>query len=92
MYVEGGKTPMVALDRLADFRIALFANLALQASIRGMQRVTSKPARAGAYPGDRAHHVRLDTPKPCRRDRGHAVDHFVTTPLVEALFRAATSA
>ncbi|HEX2771527.1 MAG TPA: isocitrate lyase/PEP mutase family protein [Micromonosporaceae bacterium] len=36
--VEGGQTPTVPLDRLADFRIAIFANIALQGAIRGMQR------------------------------------------------------
>lgn len=37
--VEGGRTPMLPLGELKDFRIALFANLSLQASVRGMQRV-----------------------------------------------------
>lgn len=36
--VEGGRTPAVPIDRLADFRIAVFANIALQGAIRGMQR------------------------------------------------------
>jgi 2-methylisocitrate lyase-like PEP mutase family enzyme len=48
--VEGGKTPIVALDRLTDFRIALFANLALQASIRGMQRALTSLRRTGTIP------------------------------------------
>jgi 2-methylisocitrate lyase-like PEP mutase family enzyme len=37
--VEGGRTPLLPLAELAEFRIALFANLTLQASIRGMQDV-----------------------------------------------------
>ncbi|HEX7745811.1 MAG TPA: isocitrate lyase/phosphoenolpyruvate mutase family protein [Micromonosporaceae bacterium] len=36
--VEGGRTPVPQLDRLVDFRIAIFANIALQGAIRGMQR------------------------------------------------------
>lgn len=36
--VEGGRTPTLPLDRLTDFRMALFANIALQGAIRGMQR------------------------------------------------------
>jgi 2-methylisocitrate lyase-like PEP mutase family enzyme len=36
--VEGGQTPALPLDRLADFRMAIFANIALQGAIRGMQR------------------------------------------------------
>lgn len=48
--VEGGKTPIVTLDKLADFRIALFANLALQASIRGMQRALTSLRRTGTIP------------------------------------------
>jgi 2-methylisocitrate lyase-like PEP mutase family enzyme len=36
--VEGGRTPLVPVGRLADFRVAIFANVALQGAIRGMQR------------------------------------------------------
>jgi len=36
--VDGGRTPVPPLDQLAEFRIALFANIALQGAIRGMQR------------------------------------------------------
>lgn len=48
--VEGGKTPMVSLDQLGDFRIALFANLALQASVRGMQRALMRLRETGTMP------------------------------------------
>jgi 2-methylisocitrate lyase-like PEP mutase family enzyme len=34
--VEGGRTPLVPASDLARFRIAIFANFALQASIKGM--------------------------------------------------------
>jgi len=37
--VEGGKTPLVPLSELGAFRIALFANLSLQASMHAMQSV-----------------------------------------------------
>jgi len=37
--VEGGLTPMLSTDQLAGFRIAIYANAALQGAIRGMQRV-----------------------------------------------------
>lgn len=37
--VEGGRTPLVALEQLSGFRIALFANIALQGAVYGMQRV-----------------------------------------------------
>jgi 2-methylisocitrate lyase-like PEP mutase family enzyme len=36
--VDGGRTPIVPVDQLTDFRIAIFANIALQGAIRGMQR------------------------------------------------------
>jgi 2-methylisocitrate lyase-like PEP mutase family enzyme len=36
--VEGGRTPALPVDRLGEFRVALFANIALQGAIRGMQR------------------------------------------------------
>jgi 2-methylisocitrate lyase-like PEP mutase family enzyme len=37
--VDGGRTPMLPLEELKDFSIALFANAALQGAIKGMQRV-----------------------------------------------------
>jgi len=36
--VEGGKTPLLPLSELGDFRIALYANAALQAAAKGMLR------------------------------------------------------
>jgi 2-methylisocitrate lyase-like PEP mutase family enzyme len=37
--VEGGKTPLTPLSELGDFRIALFANLTLQASMYAMSTI-----------------------------------------------------
>jgi 2-methylisocitrate lyase-like PEP mutase family enzyme len=37
--VDGGRTPMLPLEELKDFSIALFANAALQGAIKGMPRV-----------------------------------------------------
>ncbi|MFI6347437.1 oxaloacetate decarboxylase [Streptomyces sp. NPDC050560] len=39
--VEGGRTPLLPLSQLADFRIALYANASLQGAVKGMQRVLS---------------------------------------------------
>lgn len=36
--VEGGRTPLLPLAQLGSFRLALFANAALQAAVLGMQR------------------------------------------------------
>lgn len=36
--VEGGRTPLLPLDELGGFAIALYANVALQAAARGVQR------------------------------------------------------
>lgn len=46
--VEGGRTPAVPVDRLADFRIAIFANIALQGAIRGMQRALGMLRETGS--------------------------------------------
>jgi 2-methylisocitrate lyase-like PEP mutase family enzyme len=46
--VEGGRTPVVPVDQLGDFRIALFANLALQAAVRGMHRALSALRATGS--------------------------------------------
>lgn len=46
--VEGGRTPMLPLGELSGFRIALFANIALQASIKGMQDVLGLLHAAGS--------------------------------------------
>lgn len=55
--VEGGKTPIVALDQLSEFRIVLFANLALQASIRGMQRALTRLRETGTIPAGNSYLV-----------------------------------
>ena len=36
--VEGGRTPLLPVSQLGSFRLALFANAALQAAVLGMQR------------------------------------------------------
>jgi 2-methylisocitrate lyase-like PEP mutase family enzyme len=36
--VEGGRTPLVPVDQLSGFRVALFANIALQGAVYGMQQ------------------------------------------------------
>jgi 2-methylisocitrate lyase-like PEP mutase family enzyme len=45
--VEGGRTPQLPLEELARFGIALFANVALQASIKGMQRALGALRQTG---------------------------------------------
>ena len=55
--VEGGRTPVLPLADLAGYRIALFANLALQASVFGMQLVLSELKDAGTITGEAAKHV-----------------------------------
>ncbi|RCG25933.1 carboxyvinyl-carboxyphosphonate phosphorylmutase [Sphaerisporangium album] len=46
--VEGGRTPALPVDRLGDFRIVLFANLALQGAVLGMRRVLSTLRSTGS--------------------------------------------
>lgn len=46
--VEGGKTPLLPVSELGDFRIALFANLSLQASMHAMQKVLGELKSEGA--------------------------------------------
>jgi 2-methylisocitrate lyase-like PEP mutase family enzyme len=46
--VDGGRTPMLPLTDLHEFRIALFANAALQGAIKGMQRVLDVLHRTGS--------------------------------------------
>lgn len=36
--VEGGRTPLLPISELGDFRLAIYANVALQAAARGVQR------------------------------------------------------
>ncbi|MDE3064513.1 MAG: isocitrate lyase/phosphoenolpyruvate mutase family protein [Acidobacteriota bacterium] len=40
--VEGGRTPLVPVEELSGFRIALFANIALQGALYGMARVLAE--------------------------------------------------
>jgi 2,3-dimethylmalate lyase len=47
-FVEGGKTPMLPLDQVSEFAIALFANAALQGAIEGTQRVLSQLRATGS--------------------------------------------
>jgi 2-methylisocitrate lyase-like PEP mutase family enzyme len=46
--VEGGLTPLLPISELGAFRIALFANAALQGAIRGMQRVLETLRETGS--------------------------------------------
>ena len=48
--VEGGKTPLLPLTELASFRIALFANLALQAAVHGMQAALTVLRELESFP------------------------------------------
>lgn len=45
--VEGGKTPLLPTSELGDFRIALFANAALQGALRGMREVLGAIRESG---------------------------------------------
>jgi 2-methylisocitrate lyase-like PEP mutase family enzyme len=49
--VEGGRTPLLPADQLTGFPIVLFANIALQAAIRGMQDVLAEVGRTGSLDG-----------------------------------------
>jgi 2-methylisocitrate lyase-like PEP mutase family enzyme len=49
--VEGGKTPLVPLSELSGFAIVLFANIALQAAVKGMQDVLGEVRRTGTVAG-----------------------------------------
>jgi 2-methylisocitrate lyase-like PEP mutase family enzyme len=53
--VEGGVTPLRSATELSEFAIVLFANIALQASVRGMQSVLGDVRRTGSIAdlGDR---------------------------------------
>lgn len=46
--VEGGRTPALPVAELGEFRVALFANLALQAAVRGMRRALDRLAETGS--------------------------------------------
>jgi 2-methylisocitrate lyase-like PEP mutase family enzyme len=47
--VEGGRTPLLPVSDLVEFRIALFANLSLQASVFGMQTVLRQLLDGGTF-------------------------------------------
>lgn len=49
--VEGGKTPLVPVSELSGFAIVLFANIALQAAVKGMQDVLGQVHRSGTVAG-----------------------------------------
>ena len=56
--VHGGKTPILPLEKLSSFSIALFANLSLQAAIFGMQQVLGELKETGTVtPAMEAHIV-----------------------------------
>lgn len=46
--VQGGKTPLMPVSALGNFRIALFANVALQGAVHGTQRALSKLLESGS--------------------------------------------
>lgn len=49
--VEGGRTPPLPTSALGEFRIALFANVALQAQVHGMQAALGKLRSEGSLAG-----------------------------------------
>jgi 2-methylisocitrate lyase-like PEP mutase family enzyme len=55
--VEGGRTPLLPLSRLGSFRLALFANAALQAAVLGMQRALADLHRTGSLADITSHLV-----------------------------------
>jgi 2-methylisocitrate lyase-like PEP mutase family enzyme len=46
--VEGGKTPLLPVSELGDFRVALFANAALQAAAKGVLRALGALRETGS--------------------------------------------
>lgn len=46
--VEGGQTPLLPISELQDFRLAIYANAALQAAARGVQRALGSLLRTGS--------------------------------------------
>ena len=46
--VEGGRTPLLPVSDLGEFRIALYANISLQAAVFGMQTVLTQLKAHGA--------------------------------------------
>lgn len=55
--VEGGRTPVLPLAELGGYRIALFANLALQAAVYGMQLVLSELRDTGTITSKAGRHI-----------------------------------
>jgi len=55
--VEGGRTPLLPLSELGEFRIALYANLSLQASIYAMQQVLGELKREGQITPHMREHI-----------------------------------
>jgi hypothetical protein len=49
--VEGGSTPLVPAAELREFAVVLFANIALQAAVKGMQTVLAEVRRTGSVAG-----------------------------------------
>lgn len=49
--VEGGRTPLLPVAELDEFAIVLFANIALQAAMKGMQAVLAQVHRSGSLDG-----------------------------------------
>ncbi len=52
--VEGGKTPLMALEELSDYAIVLYANAALQGAIFGMRNVLKSLRETGNLQGSEA--------------------------------------
>jgi len=46
--VEGGLTPLLPVSELPEFSVVLFANVALQAAVKGMQSVLADVRRTGS--------------------------------------------
>jgi len=55
--VDGGKTPLLPLSQLGDFRIALYANLSLQASMFAMEMVLGELKREGTITASMKDHI-----------------------------------
>jgi 2-methylisocitrate lyase-like PEP mutase family enzyme len=55
--VEGGRTPLLPISQLGEFRIALYANLSLQASIFAMQKVLGELKNEGQITSTMRDHI-----------------------------------
>ncbi|KJF16425.1 isocitrate lyase/PEP mutase family protein [Acidithrix ferrooxidans] len=65
--VEGGKTPILALDQLGDYAIVLYANASLQGAIAGTRDVLSSLMKYGELKTDKVRIAHWD-------ERQHLVD------------------